>query len=181
MEDLGNREEESQLSGTGSRTRYESIVPIVIGALLVIGLGWALAVAGPSSDPSYKTPSSVAEQRKSAAIAGTPENRGRKIYISQGCYSCHTQQVRPILTDAYLGPASTAGDYAYDDPVALGYQRIGPDLSQVGVREIAKNRNDLADYLRNPRKDRPWSTMPSFAHLSDEEMADLVAYLQSLK
>ncbi len=161
--------------------RFESIVPVVVGAVLVVALGWGLAVVAPAADPSYTTPTKVAEARKDSAIPGTAASRGRRIYISQGCYSCHTQQVRQLLTDAYLGPASSPGDYAYEDPVLLGSQRIGPDLSHIGSREPGKDPEKLAEYLRNPSKDRPWSTMPSYAHLSDEEMADLVAYLRTLE
>lgn len=165
----------------GAPRSFESVVPVVVGAILVMAVGWGLGVAAPSSDPSYAQPSSVADERKAAATPDTPEYRGRKLYISQGCYSCHTQQVRAVITDAYLGPASAAGDYAYDDPVLLGAQRIGPDLSHMASREPGNDRNDLTDYLRDPQKDRPWSTMPSYAYLSEEDMADLVAYLQSLK
>jgi cytochrome c oxidase cbb3-type subunit 2 len=177
---MGDSEQENgESSGVGPR--FESIVPVLIGAILVIALGWGLAVAAPAGDPSYTQPSAAAEQKKVAALADTPQARGRKLYISQGCYSCHTQQVRAVITDAYLGPASAAGDYAYDDPVLLGGQRIGPDLSHIASRKPGDNRDDLTKYLRDPQKDRPWSTMPSYSHLTDEEMADLVAYLQSLK
>lgn len=165
----------------GAVRRFESIVPVLLGAIVVIAAGWGLAVAAPASDPSYTQPTSVAEQKKSAATPNTQESRGRKLYISQGCYSCHTQQVRAVITDAYLGPASRAGDYAYDDPVLLGAQRIGPDLSHIGSREPGNDKKKLTDYLRDPQKDRPFSTMPSYAHLSDEEMSDLVAYLRSLE
>ncbi len=177
---MADTEEANSTDSTAER-RFESVVPILIGAVLVIALGWALAVAAPSGDPGYTNPSGAAEQKKAAALAGTQQSSGRKIYISEGCYSCHTQQVRANITDAYLGPASAPGDYAYDDPVLLGSQRIGPDLSHIGSREPGKDAKKLTEYLRNPQEGRPWSTMPSYAHLSDQEMADLVSYLQTLK
>lgn len=162
--------------------RFDSVIPIVGGALIVLMLGWMLGVMAPAADRSYTTPTSVAESRKTSSSAfDTAAARGRKLYISEGCYTCHTQQVRPILTDAYLGPVTAPGDYAYEDPQLLGTQRIGPDLSHIGSRELGKDAQKLGEYLRDPRKERPWSTMPSFAYLSDQELQDLVAYLQTLK
>lgn len=169
-------------ASTNASQRFDSVVPIVGGALVVLIIGWVLGVAAPAADRSYITPTSVAESRKTASSAfDTAAARGRKLYVSEGCYTCHTQQVRPIITDAYLGPVTAPGDYAYDDPQLLGTQRIGPDLSHIGSRDLGKDAQKLGEYLRDPRKERPWSTMPSFAYLSDQELQDLVAYLQTLK
>ena len=101
--------------------------------------------------------------------------RGRKVYTREGCFYCHSQFVRP--QDRDFGSQVYAGDYANETPNLLGTSRTGPDLSNEGGK--------LPDawhigHLRNPRDYTPGSIMPSFSYLNDEDMQDLVAYLQSL-
>jgi cytochrome c oxidase cbb3-type subunit I/II len=58
---------------------------------------------------------------------------GRDIYVSEGCYNCHSQMVRPIRmeTERY-GEYSKPGEFVYDHPFQWGSRRIGPDLHRVG-------------------------------------------------
>ena len=100
---------------------------------------------------------------------------GREIYISEGCAYCHTQAVRPIVTDLGLGPVSQPGDYAHEEPVLLGTARMGPDLMHLAARG-----GTTEDHLRDPREERPWSTMPSYDYLSTEDLEALVSYLNGL-
>jgi hypothetical protein len=117
---------------------------------------------------------------------------GRQIYVREGCMYCHTQSVRPIVTDVGLGAVSQPGDYVHETPPVLGVRRVGPDLMHVGSRDEAgepvigdaaqlDRRDSLFTYLINPRISRPWSTMPSYGHLSDEELTHLADYLAGLK
>jgi cytochrome c oxidase cbb3-type subunit I/II len=61
------------------------------------------------------------------------ELAGRDIYISEGCYNCHSQMVRPLRaeTERY-GEYSKPGEFVYDHPFQWGSRRIGPDLHRVG-------------------------------------------------
>ncbi|MEZ4223689.1 MAG: cytochrome-c oxidase, cbb3-type subunit I [Polyangiaceae bacterium] len=61
------------------------------------------------------------------------ELAGRDIYVSEGCYNCHSQMVRPIRaeTERY-GEYSKPGEFVYDHPFQWGSRRIGPDLHRVG-------------------------------------------------
>ena len=61
------------------------------------------------------------------------ELAGRDIYLSEGCYNCHSQMVRPIRaeTERY-GEYSKPGEFIYDRPFQWGSRRIGPDLHRVG-------------------------------------------------
>ncbi len=61
------------------------------------------------------------------------ELAGREIYISEGCYNCHSQMIRPIRaeTERY-GEYSKPGEFVYDHPFQWGSRRIGPDLHRVG-------------------------------------------------
>ncbi len=74
------------------------------------------------------------------------EVQGRKLFYSNGCNYCHTQYVR--LEDTAMGAVSEGGNYVFDNPMILGSERTGPDLSYVGRKrgeawEIA--------HLKNPR------------------------------
>ncbi|MCS6838289.1 MAG: cbb3-type cytochrome c oxidase subunit II [Bdellovibrionaceae bacterium] len=95
------------------------------------------------------------------------EWEGRRVYISQGCVYCHSQQPR----DGSLGPddrrgwgrASTPGDYVYDYPHLLGTMRTGPDLFNIGVRQPSDDWHHT--HLYQPRAVVPWSIMPSYPYL----------------
>jgi cbb3-type cytochrome oxidase cytochrome c subunit len=103
------------------------------------------------------------------------ELRGRQIYLREGCWYCHTQNVRP--QDVNLGPVSVAGDYYYDSPALIGSERTGPDLSNEGGKFPDEWHKA---HIKNPRSTSPGSIMPSFSYLSDDDLTALVAYLQSL-
>jgi cytochrome c oxidase cbb3-type subunit I/II len=111
---------------------------------------------------------------------GTAQFAGRDLYIAQGCAQCHTQEVRPVAADVGLGPVSVIGDYANENPVLLGSERIGPDLFHVATRE-GFDPAALAAHLKNPQAARPWSVMPSFSYLSDAEIDILVSYIETLR
>ena len=98
------------------------------------------------------------------------ELEGRSIYLREGCYYCHSQFVRP--NDRDLGPVSQASDYYYDSPAALGTQRTGPDLSNVGGRFGDEyHRRHHTD----PRDARPGSLMPPFPWLNDNYVWEKMA------
>jgi cbb3-type cytochrome oxidase cytochrome c subunit len=69
--------------------------------------------------------------------------RGRRIYVANGCFYCHSEQVRPDYAagdiDRKWGERRSAPrDYIFDRPVLLGKERMGPDLSNVGKRAPAE-------------------------------------------
>lgn len=103
------------------------------------------------------------------------ELAGRNIYRREGCFYCHTQFVR--YQDREAGEMVLAGDYMFETPHVLGTERTGPDLSNVGGKYPDKWHEAHHKY---PRKVKPGSIMPSYSYLSDEEMNQLVAYLQTL-
>lgn len=116
------------------------------------------------------------------------EAKGRRIYAREGCWYCHTQQVRApeankgyVLEKGDIGPESLEGDYDYQSPVFWGTERQGPDLAHHASRARGSNREVQLLHLKSPRAVSPGSLMPSFAHLSDEELNALVDYLLTLK
>ncbi|HEX7049590.1 MAG TPA: cbb3-type cytochrome c oxidase subunit II [Longimicrobiales bacterium] len=98
--------------------------------------------------------------------------RGRHIYIANGCFYCHSQQLRdPAFTtdvDRGWGPRATVpGDYVYDRPHLLGTMRTGPDLIDVGARLPSREWHLI--HLYDPRMLVPWSIMPAFPYLFEEK------------
>lgn len=108
-------------------------------------------------------------------VAQADPARGRQVYIREGCFYCHTQFTR--LQDRGYGPLVKAGDYVFETPHQLGTARTGPDLTNEGGKYPSEWQKA---HLINPRSVKPGSIMPSFSFLSDKDMNDLVAYVQSM-
>jgi cytochrome c oxidase cbb3-type subunit 2 len=99
------------------------------------------------------------------------QERGRQIYVGEGCSYCHTQQVRPLAQDRVWGRASVAGDYAYSTPQLLGTERTGPDLSNIGARQPSEVWHAI--HLYQPRAVVAGSIMPAYPWLfSIKDKAD---------
>ena len=101
------------------------------------------------------------------------ELAGRDVYVKEGCYNCHSQMIRPFVSESLrYGPPSTAGESVYDRPFQWGSKRTGPDLARVGGRYT--DEWHLA-HLMNPRDLVPESNMPGFPWLLDIEVdGDLI-------
>lgn len=94
------------------------------------------------------------------------EELGRRVYIREGCWYCHSQYVRPVTgEDQRWGVLSQAGEYAFDLPHLFSTRRIGPDLTRVGLKY-----GDDWHYAHhwNPRLVVPDSNMPAFPWLFDQ-------------
>jgi cbb3-type cytochrome oxidase cytochrome c subunit len=105
--------------------------------------------------------------------------RGRQVYISEGCINCHSQYVRPNSTDVLMwGPVESLAQLRLKRPPLIGNRRQGPDLSEVGGRRSALW---LKLHFLNPLEVSGASIMPSYALLfQDQRGDDLVSYLASL-
>ncbi len=107
----------------------------------------------------------VQSQQPPAATpaAGTPAERGANLIISGGCIACHTIQ-------------GTA---------AQGV--VGPNLTHVASRStiaggiLEFNAEDLTRWLHDPQEVKPGNHMILPRPLTNEEISDLVAYLQTLR
>jgi cytochrome c oxidase cbb3-type subunit 2 len=110
----------------------------------------------------------------------TAPERGRHVYIDEGCIQCHSQYVRPNTADVLLwGPTQSVAQLHRERPPLIGNRRQGPDLSEVGTR---RSPLWLKAHLIDPAEVSHASFMPSYAYLfRDTRGADLVAYLQSLQ
>lgn len=110
----------------------------------------------------------------------TQVERGRQVYISEGCMNCHSQYVRPNSPDVLMwGPAESTQELRLERPPLIGNRRQGPDLAEVGGR---RSPLWLKAHFYDPQEVSGASIMPSFAYLfRDERGDDLVAYLESLR
>lgn len=93
------------------------------------------------------------------------ELEGRDVYIQEGCYTCHSQMIRPFTWEtARYGDVSEPGDSVFDHPFQWGSRRIGPDLARVGGKY-----SDVwhFQHLRDPREVSPGSNMPVYGWLAE--------------
>jgi cytochrome c oxidase cbb3-type subunit I/II len=96
------------------------------------------------------------------------ELMGRDIYISEGCYNCHSQMIRPLWHETVrYGEYSKPGEFVYDHPFQWGSRRIGPDLAREGGRQSF---DWHVRHLENPQQLNAASLMPSYAHLLKQKI-----------
>jgi cytochrome c oxidase cbb3-type subunit 2 len=96
------------------------------------------------------------------------EQAGRDVYVREGCYTCHSQQIRALKDEVErYGHFSLAAESMYDRPFQWGSKRNGPDLARVG----GKYSNDWHyAHMANPQAMVPESLMPRYAFLSSREV-----------
>ena len=143
---------------------------IVLGALAILAAVVFVVVFYPYTTRDM-TPSEIFRLRTQE------EQAGRAIYIANGCVYCHSQSIRSIDWGHGADRIAQAGDYVQDQPILLGSQRTGVDLSQEG----GEHPDDwhVAHFI-NPRFTRPNSIMPPFAWLGMEKIKGLTRYIQGL-
>jgi len=91
------------------------------------------------------------------------ELTGRDIYIREGCYTCHSQMIRPMRDEVErYGHYSLAAESKYDHPFQWGSKRTGPDVARVGGRYSDAWQ---VDHLSDPQSVVPESIMPKYAFL----------------
>jgi cytochrome c oxidase cbb3-type subunit 2 len=109
------------------------------------------------------------------------EQRGRDIYMREGCYLCHSQMIRPFRDEMLrYGHYSLGAESQYDHPFQWGSKRTGPDLARVG----GKYSNEWhVMHLTNPRSVVPESIMPSYPWLATTplDLSDLEERLRALR
>lgn len=97
------------------------------------------------------------------------ELKGRDIYVREGCYNCHSQQIRALRDEVErYGHYSLAAESMYDHPFQWGSKRTGPDLARVGGKY--SNEWHVA-HMIDPRAVVPESIMPGYAFMLDRPLA----------
>nr|WP_320017200.1 cbb3-type cytochrome c oxidase subunit II [uncultured Desulfobacter sp.] len=144
---------------------------IVFGSLFILIAVVSVVIILPYADTSKTIPSDLFRTRTAM------EEKGRALYISNGCVYCHTQSIRSVDWGLGAERIAQAGDYLKDYPILLGSQRTGPDLSQEG----GEHPDDWHQaHFTNPRYTRPLSVMPPFEFLKQKNLDILIRYTQSL-
>jgi cytochrome c oxidase cbb3-type subunit I/II len=109
------------------------------------------------------------------------ELAGRDLYISEGCYNCHSQMIRTLVPDVMrYGRSGVPDDFShlgeslFDHPYQWGSKRTGPDLAREGgalavgskYMRVGKRGNDWHfNHFLNPRQTSPGSNMPAYPWL----------------
>ncbi|MFC3052755.1 cytochrome-c oxidase, cbb3-type subunit II [Kordiimonas pumila] len=93
------------------------------------------------------------------------ELAGQNVYVREGCYNCHSQQIRPLRDEVErYGHYSLAAESMYDHPFQWGSKRTGPDLARVG----GKYSDDWhVQHMHRPQDLVPESIMPPYPHLAE--------------
>jgi cytochrome c oxidase cbb3-type subunit I/II len=94
------------------------------------------------------------------------ELEGRDIYVREGCYTCHSQMIRPFRDEvARYGEYSKAGEFVYDHPFQWGSKRTGPDLAREGGQKLRRTNSWHYNHLYDPRLLTEGSLMPQYTWL----------------
>ena len=96
------------------------------------------------------------------------ELEGRDVYVAEGCYTCHSQMIRPFgWESSRYGAASDADESIWDRPFQWGSKRTGPDLAREGDRYP-----DVwhVQHMLDPRATSPGSIMPAYPHLAENRV-----------
>jgi cytochrome c oxidase cbb3-type subunit I/II len=140
-------------------------VQLLVLSLVVILIGGAVEFI-----PSFLIKSNV--PTISSVKPYTPlELQGRDIYIREGCYTCHSQMVRPFRSEtARYGEYSKAGEFVYDHPFQWGSKRTGPDLAREGTQKIRKPNSWHFNHMYEPQSISPGSIMPRYTWLFENDI-----------
>lgn len=135
---------------------------LVVGILVVVSIGGIVQLA-----PLFFLESTIEEV--DGVRPYTPlELAGRNIYIREGCYTCHSQQIRPLRDEVErYGHYSLAAESMYDHPFQWGSKRTGPDLARVGGKYSDAWQ---VQHLIDPRSLVPESVMPPYKMLAENEL-----------
>jgi cytochrome c oxidase cbb3-type subunit I/II len=101
------------------------------------------------------------------------ELQGRDIYVREGCYTCHSQMIRPFRSETErYGEYTKAGETVYNHPFQFGSKRNGPDLAREGVKTGKMYKPDSWHYnhMLDPRSVSSQSIMPAYPWLIYDDL-----------
>jgi cytochrome c oxidase cbb3-type subunit 2 len=131
---------------------------LLVGSLLVVSIGGIVEIA-----PLFYLENTI-EDVDGMRPYSPLELTGRDVYVREGCYTCHSQMIRPMRDEVErYGHYSLAAESQYDHPFQWGSKRTGPDLARVGGRYSDEWH---VDHLTNPQSVVPESVMPKYGYLT---------------
>lgn len=140
-------------------------VQMLVGSLIVVAIGGILELI-----PTFLIKSNV--PTIASVKPYTPlELQGRDIYVREGCYTCHSQLIRPFRHETVrYGEYSKAGEFIYDHPFQWGSKRTGPDLAREGAGNLRKSDLWHYNHLAEPTAISQGSIMPSYIWLLNDNI-----------
>jgi len=133
-------------------------------ATLLLGLSFAVVTIGGIVEivPLFYLENTI-EKVEGVRPYSPLELVGRDIYIREGCYTCHSQMIRPMRDEVErYGHYSLAAESMYDKPFQWGSKRTGPDLARVGGRYSDEWH---VQHMIDPRSVVPESIMPPYGFM----------------
>ncbi|MFT6424711.1 MAG: cytochrome c oxidase cbb3-type subunit 2 [Celeribacter sp.] len=131
---------------------------LLVGSLLVVSIGGIVEIA-----PLFYLENTI-EDVEGMRPYSPLELTGRDVYVREGCYTCHSQMIRPMRDEVErYGHYSLAAESQYDHPFQWGSKRTGPDLARVGGRYSDEWH---VDHLTDPQSVVPESVMPKYGYLT---------------
>jgi cytochrome c oxidase cbb3-type subunit I/II len=139
--------------------------PLLIMSLIVILIGGLVEII-----PTFLVKSNI--PTIASVKPYTPlELQGRDIYVREGCYTCHSQMIRPFRSETErYGEYSKAGEFVYDHPFQWGSKRTGPDLAREGSGNLKKSNTWHYNHLEEPSAISTGSVMPSYSFLIEHNL-----------
>ncbi len=99
------------------------------------------------------------------------ELQGRDLYVREGCYTCHSQMIRPFRSETErYGEYSKAGEFVYDHPFQWGSKRTGPDLAREGTGNLKKSNAWHFRHFREPSSMSEGSIMPPYEFMLSKNL-----------
>jgi len=148
---------------------------LLILITIVISIGGIVEIV-----PLFKIETTI-EKVKGMRPYTPLELAGRNIYIREGCYNCHSQQIRSLRDEVErYGHYSLAAESMYDFPFQWGSKRTGPDLARVGGKYSDEWH---VQHLIKPQNLVPDSIMPPYSHLYTTalDLNDIDKHLKALQ
>ncbi len=135
----------------------KGLIPLLLGIFGTFTFSWVGLTVIPNLQIGHLDPQMDEEGTDvyPAPKSGMTE-RGSHVFAANGCFYCHSRQLRPdyaasdIDRTRDLGPTprpkwgerrSAPRDYIFDRPVLIGNMRMGPDLSNMGKAAPAEEEN----------------------------------------
>ncbi len=139
-----------------------NVTLLAVFAFIAVAIGGAVEIA-----PLFWIDNTI--EKVEGIRPYTPlEQAGRDIYVREGCYTCHSQMIRPFRDEVErYGHYSLAAESMYDHPFQWGSKRTGPDLARVGGRYSDEWH---VQHLKDPRSVVPESIMPTYAFLAETDL-----------
>ena len=147
----------------------KGLVPLFIGLFGTFAFSWLGLTVIPNFQIGHLDPQADEE---GTDIYPMPQSgmaeRGRRVYVANGCFYCHSEQLRPDYIASDLDRKrdvdphpkwgerrSAPRDYIFARPVLLGKTRMGPDLANIGKAAPAEEESPTQAPAANPAPTSP--------------------------